>query len=106
MALGVPPGAGWSFVGSPSAPRGYQYKDRSGAHAGVNNIRVTGSSISNAILKLKAKGPYLPDTTLPFGLPVTAQLYASDGSCWDAEFGAAETRRNDPGFFSGRKVAR
>jgi len=103
MALGVQPGAGWSFVGSPSRPRGYQFKDRSGLQAGVNNIRLTGSSVTNASLKLKAKGPYLPDTTLHFGLPVTAQLYASDGSCWDAAFGAAETRRNDLDFFSAKK---
>ena len=54
-------------------------------------------------MRLKAKGPYLPDTTLHFGLPVTAQLYASDGRCWDAAFGAAETRRNDPDFFSAKK---
>jgi hypothetical protein len=103
MALGVQPGGGWSFVGSPSKPRGYQFKDRSGLQAGVNNIRLTGSSVTNASLRLNAKGPYFPDTTLHFGLPVTAQLYASDGSCWDAAFGAAETRRNDVDFFSAKK---
>jgi hypothetical protein len=106
MALGVPPGAGWRSVGSSSAPRGYQYKDRQGLHAGINAISLTGSSVTHAIMKLKAKGPYLPDTTLGFGLPVTAQLYASDGSCWDAEFGAAETRLNEPDFFSGKKRPR
>lgn len=51
------------------------------------------------------KGELLPDTTLPFQLPVTAQLYASDGACWEAEFGAAETRRNELGGFSGKSPA-
>jgi hypothetical protein len=102
MAMGVPPGSGWSFLGSPSAPRGYRFKDRSALQAGVRQIGLAGSSLERAILKLRGKGPYLPDTTLPFGLPVTAQLYASDGSCWDAEFGIGETRRNEAGFFSGK----
>ncbi len=102
MAMGVPPGSGWSFLGSSSAPRGYQFKDRSALHEGVSQIRLTASSIGKASLKLQGKGPYVPRTTLPFGLPVTAQLYASDGSCWDTEFGVAATRRNEAGFFSGR----
>jgi hypothetical protein len=48
-----------------------------------------------AKLKVNGRGELLPDTTLPFQLPVTAQLYASDGACWEAEFDAAETRRNE-----------
>ena len=27
MAMGVPPGAGWSPLGSPNSPKGYKYND-------------------------------------------------------------------------------
>jgi hypothetical protein len=101
FAMGVPPGLGWSFLGSSSAPRGYQFKDRAAVHDGINRIRLLGSSVGKTILKLQGKGNHVPRTTLPFDLPMRAQLYASDGSCWDTEFGVAETRRNDNGFFSG-----
>src|SRR6185312_4428537 len=40
MALGVPPGSNWSIIGSPSAPRGYRYKDSSRSQAGVRDIRL------------------------------------------------------------------
>jgi hypothetical protein len=102
FALGVPPGSHWSLVGSQSAPRGYRYKDLSAAEAGVRDILLKGSSIGKASLKLNGRGPYLPDTTLPFALPVRAQLYASDGSCWDTRFGVAETKHNDTGSFSAK----
>jgi hypothetical protein len=104
MAFGVPPGSGWSFLGSPSAPLGYRYKDRSALHGGVSDIKLKGSSVAKASLKLKGKGPYLhlPVAALPFVSPVTAQLHTSDGGCWDATFGVAETRRNDTGSFSGK----
>ena len=99
--MGVPPGSGWSFLGPSSAPHGYRFKDRSALHDGVRKISLKGSSLEKAILKLQGKGPYLPDPTLPFDLPVTAQLYTSDGTCWDTEFQAADTRRNQSGGYIG-----
>src|SRR5581483_2998007 len=101
MAVGVPPGSGWWIIGSPAHLRGYRYKDKTAAHDGVKEIKLQGSSIGKALLKLTAQGPYLPQTPPPFDLPVTAQLHAADGSCWDATFTAAETRSNTPKYFYG-----
>jgi hypothetical protein len=56
LALGVPAGPGWAFLGSPGAPRGYQYKDRTAAIAGIRQIKLQGSSLPRASLKLQAKG--------------------------------------------------
>ena len=108
LAMGVPPGAGWSPIGSSSSPSGYKFKDRTGQHFGIGQMSIKGSSLDKAKEKVAAKGPGVPDTALPFLLPVTAQLYASDGVCWEAEFGAAETRRNEgdaqSGLYSGKKT--
>jgi len=100
MALGVDPGAGWEPVGSPTAPRGFKFKDLAAAQDGVKLIKTKGSSLNKAKLKLIAKGEAMPDlATLPFQYPVTAQLYASDGMCWEAEFNITNTQRNlDSGY--------
>jgi hypothetical protein len=103
MAMGVPPGAPWESVGSPASPKGYKYKDKSSAVAGIKLIKTKASSLDKAKLKLAGKGDALPDTAvLPFVFPVTAQLYASDGDCWDAQFDQAETRKNEEGGFTGK----
>jgi hypothetical protein len=102
VALGVPPGPGWSTIGSPSAPRGYRYKDRFGQNQGVTKITLKASSVQSAKLQVSGKGDLLPDPTIPFLLPLTAQLYNSDGQCWDMEFDLAHTRRNADGSYYGK----
>jgi hypothetical protein len=102
MALDVPPGAGWKSVGPAAAPKGFKFKGN-GAADGLRSIVIKASSLPKASFKISARGVSLPDTTLPFQQPVTAQIYAGDGMCWDASFGVVETRRNDVNGFSGRK---
>jgi hypothetical protein len=101
MALDVPAGPAWSAIGSSSAPRGFKFKG-TGAADGVRTILIKGSTLPKASFKVVAKGGALPDTTLPFQSPVTAQLYAGDGMCWDATFGVADTKKNDVGGFSAK----
>jgi hypothetical protein len=103
-AIGVDPGAGWNFLGSATAPKGYKYKDRLALQQGASQITLKASSLDKAKLKFVAKGVELPDGILPFEANVTAQLHA-DGMCWEAEFGPAETRRSDDTTFSGRTPA-
>jgi hypothetical protein len=110
FAVGVPPGSGWSLTGSPSAPKGYRYKSRTGDIQGVTRIDIRGSSLPKGKAKVSGKGGQLPyepvgPPLIPFSLPVTTQLYASDGACWEAEFGVGETRRNADGLFSGKAQA-
>jgi hypothetical protein len=103
MAVGVDPGAGWDTVGTPSSPKGYKYKDSLALQDGVKLIKTKASNLDKAKVKLVGKGDALPDTAvLPFQFPVTAQLYASDGMCWEAEFDSAHTRKNEEGGFTGK----
>jgi len=103
LAVGVNPGAGWSTVGSPGDPKGYKYKDSSSLQNGVKILKTKASSLDKAKLKLVGKGTGIPDTgTLPFQFPITAQMYASDGSCWEAQFDQAHTKRNDAGSYKGK----
>ena len=36
--------------------------------------------------------------------PVTAQLYSSDGACWDATFDGSALKKNQSGQFKGKLV--
>jgi hypothetical protein len=103
LALAVPPGAGWTTLGPPSAPKGYKYKDSAAVNDGVKLIKTKGSNLDKAQVKVVAKGDNVPDTgVLPFQYPVTAQVYASDGMCWEAEFNAPQTKQNELGKYGGK----
>lgn len=103
LAMGVPPGAGWTTLGQPSSPKGYKFKDSAGTNDGVTQIKTKGSNLDKAQVKVIAKGENVPDTgVLPFQYPVTAQVYASDGMCWEAEFDAPQTKKNELGKFGAK----
>jgi len=102
MQMTVPPGAGWIASGTASAPKGYGYKNRSGSVGGITSIKIKGSSLDKAKIQLKGKGAFLPDTTLPLLYPVTAQLHASDGDCWEAQFNQTSAQKNDDGDFKAK----
>jgi hypothetical protein len=103
MAMGVPPGAGWATVGLPSSPKGYKYKDIAAQSDGIKQIKTKASNLDKAKVSVVGKGLQLPDTAaLPLQYPITAQVYASDGMCWQAQFGGAETRKNDAEKFSAK----
>ncbi|MBX3025714.1 hypothetical protein KF840_12475 [bacterium] len=100
MAMGVPPGVGWSPLGPPLAPKGYKYLNSTATADGVKLIKTKGSNLDRGQVKFVAKGNALPDTEdLPFQYPVIAQVYASDGMCWDAQFSLQQTKKNDSGKF-------
>ena len=103
LAMGVPPGAGWTTLGAPSSPKGYKFKDSAGTNDGVTQIKTKGSNLDKAQVKVIAKGENVPDTgVLPFQYPVTAQVYASDGMCWEAEFNAPQTKKNELGKYGAK----
>jgi hypothetical protein len=106
MAMGVPPGAPWQTVGAPASPSGYKYKDAGATNDGIKIMKLKASNLNKAQMKVLGKGDNLPDTeTLPFQFPVTAQLYASDGACWEAQFTQAETRKNSISGYTGKSPA-
>ena len=103
MAMGVNGGAGWSTLGSPSSPKGYKFLDSAAAQNGIKLIKTKGSNFDKAQVKMIGKGTALPDTAdLPLQYPVTAQVYASDGMCWEAQFTQPQTSKNDSGSFGAK----
>jgi hypothetical protein len=106
MAMTVPPGAGWTTLGSPADPKGFKFKDKNAANDGIKLILTKGSNLDKGKAKVVGKAEGLPDTgTLPFQFPVTAQLYASGGMCWEAQFDSAATKRNEDDKFIGKVPA-
>lgn len=106
MAMTVPAGAGWSTLGSPSDPKGYKYKDSSATSDGAKLVLVKGSNLDKGKAKFVGKGGNLPDdATMPFQFPVTAQLYASDGMCWEAQFSSGATKKNEDDKYIGKLPA-
>jgi hypothetical protein len=102
-SFGVPPQGGWSTIGKPSNPKGYKFKDPAGQFDGIRLIKVKAGTLDKAKLKVSGKGSFIPaDLMLPLNFTATAQLYASDGACWQAEFENADTKRNDSGAYTGK----
>jgi len=111
LAVGVPPGftppfgPGWRLLGTTTSPKGYRYKDASADILGIKDIKLQASSVDRATLKLIAKGIQMPDNPPPpYQLPLKAQLYSSDGTCWEAAFApdTPQVRLNGPGIFKGK----
>jgi 6-phosphogluconolactonase (cycloisomerase 2 family) len=75
---------------------GYKYADRAGIPDGINAVRVLGGASGSARIALKGKGAGLPELGLPYQNPVTAQLQASNGQCWEASY---TTATSSPGGF-------
>jgi hypothetical protein len=77
----LPPGSGWK----PSA-RGFGYRDRSGAAAGVTRILLKAASGGASII-VKAKGVGFAAPALPFTADprVLVQL-VNDSACWEARY--------------------
>jgi cysteine-rich repeat protein len=76
--------------------KGFKYADRSSAHDGISNLKLKPGAAGSAKLELKAKGQ-LDLAALPLTLPLSVQLRAKDGACFQASFGAA--KRNDADKF-------
>ncbi len=100
LAMHVPSGLGWKQLGKPANLRGYKFKDKTFANDGVKLVLLKGSSLDKGKAKVVAKKENVPDTaTLPFAFPVTAQVYADGGMCWEAQFQTQHTKRNEIGKF-------
>ncbi len=76
--------------------KGFKYADRSGAHDGVTKVVLKPGDAGHAKLATTAKGN-LNLAPLPLSLPVSVQLRAKDGACFQATFDAP--KRNDPSKF-------
>jgi hypothetical protein len=89
----------WSVLAN-SSP-GFRYVDPDLTPNGVRSAllsRKLQSGSSRGTIKLRGKQPLLPPVTLPLVLPVTAQMVASTGQCWHADY-AELVRKNTPTGF-------
>ena len=87
-------------VQSGLAAKGYRYIDIAAQQDGIKTIKTKASSLDKAKVLVIGKGTQLPDTAaLPFQFPVTAQVYASDGMCWEAQFTSGQAKKNETGSF-------
>jgi 6-phosphogluconolactonase (cycloisomerase 2 family) len=79
-----------------ATPRGFLYRSRQSRPDGVRRIVLRAGVAENAALTVVGKGARLALPTLPLIPKVTAQIRASNGMCWSAEYSAplinSETR--------------
>jgi hypothetical protein len=67
----------------------------------VRTLALTGGGPGHASIKLLGAGNNLGALQLPLAPPVTAQLLASNGQCWGAEY-VTFVRRNTATKFAAR----
>jgi len=104
----VPPGGTcgtgpcWRGIGPSSAPIGFKYQDKPGTNDGIIKIKLKAQDGNPGKILLRGHGDNLPDTTLPFVMPVAVQLQTSTGECWGSIFPAEEVLKNTETLFRAR----
>jgi 6-phosphogluconolactonase (cycloisomerase 2 family) len=71
------------------------YKDSKNVWNGVHSVRLRPDGQTRAYIKIQSKGENLgPLPTSTLSPPVTAQVVAADGECWESYYDASAVRRN------------
>ncbi len=87
----------WKTIGT----KGYKYKDPTGVPVGVQKVILKSGVTGKAKVLVKGKGGNLPDPTIPFTLPVLAQVVNSDNAiCYEGVFNTA--KKNINGVFKAK----
>ncbi len=87
----------WKTIGT----KGYKYKDPAGSPEGVTKVILKSGAAGKSKVLVKGKGGNLPDPTVPFTLPVVAQVVNSDNAtCFEGVFPAAT--KNAAGLFKAK----
>jgi len=66
---------------------GFRYTDRDASSDGLRRVVLRAGT--NPKIAVNGRGPRLTLPSLPLSLPVTVQVQAENGNCWDSEFSAA-----------------
>ncbi len=92
----------WRTSGNPAS--GISYKDgaKPPANDGIKLIKGKASASGKAQIQFQGAGQNVPELSLGSGLasPVTAQIHAAGGSCWQANFATDDASKNDAQTFS------
>jgi hypothetical protein len=98
LSAAIPPGG--TCDGKPcwkSKPKGFDYKNKSGAPDGIAQMKLQeGLVAGKAQIQVKGKGALLDDPAFPLAQPITVQLFNGDGVCWEATYGAPAQKNVGP----------
>jgi 6-phosphogluconolactonase (cycloisomerase 2 family) len=97
----------WDRTGDALDPRKMKYRNRAVTPDGVSKLKIKAGAAGRAKARVDGEGPELKLdegalATLPLFPPVAAQLFTSDGECWNAVFNIDDIVAND-GPVSGKQ---
>jgi hypothetical protein len=92
----------WKRRGNPPGSKGFKYRDRDLTPDGIEQLRMKPGGGVKGKIAIKGKGANLDMPALGFALPVTVQLQAEDGQCWEARYFPAGVIENDAGRFKAK----
>jgi len=81
---------------------GFRYRNTGGAPDGLVAIDLRAGGPGQASIEVTGGGPNLMLPALPVDPPVSVQLQATNGSCWEASYAAESLRRNTSTRLQGR----
>lgn len=84
---------------------GFIYRDRRGTIDGMTRIELETGIAGRSSVIVRGSDAELPMPTLPLQLPVTVQLQATNGECWEARYLESGVGTNDPSRFRGKAGA-
>jgi hypothetical protein len=82
----------------------WKYRNEESEVSPLTSLSLKGNRDGRSRVRLRARGKWFswaPPPALPLTLPLRTQLQASSGPCFEANFDAAEMRRNDTEVFKG-----
>lgn len=92
----VPASPRWKSI---RGNKGYRYRELTGSESGVQALVMRAGIDGRSRIRVRARGPALPDPVLPLALPVRAQLVnATTGLCWEGTFDDRVQRNSDRAF--------
>jgi cysteine-rich repeat protein len=93
----------WSALGSPPGSKGYRYRDKERTPDGIDRLVLKPGSDGRAKIVVRGKGTNLGmPSPLDLTLPLTVQLQASNGECWEAGYFEAGVIKNREDFFKAK----
>lgn len=74
---------------------GFAYRDRDASADAITSLVLRSGADGRASIQLSGNGPALALEQVPVALPVTVQLHAAGGTCWEGTFSPSGVVRND-----------
>lgn len=85
-----------------AVPPGFTYTDKELTPGGLSSVQLKAGIAGKASITVRGQGANLGMPTLPLRLPVTVQLQAANGQCWEAQYDADGVMKNDASQFKAK----